>query len=464
MQNPILFFNSISASNINEVGGKGANLGELSSAGFNVPDGFCVTAQAYSEFIRQNQKQLYKLLKNIDSDNLDALRIAGKRARNLLGELALPKALEAPLKKAWETMGKVDAYAVRSSATAEDLPQASFAGQQDTYLNIIGIQNLRKSIKDCFISLYTDRAILYRVQNNFDHKDVQLCVVVQKMILPQASGIMFTADPVNGNRDIISIDASYGIGEALVSGLVSADLYKIEKSSNSIFKKKIGDKKIAIIPIEGGGTKTVNLNPLESAKTTLNDNQIITLTKLGKEIEKHFASPQDIEWALADSEFYITQSRPITSLYPLPKPDSEPHKIYISLNHFQMMTDAMPPLSLSLFRSIIPVGRDEETFQSAYVQTAGGRLYGEFSSVLSHPIAKRLFPNLVSRADHLVGKMAKQWVQKNSKSAGKSNISVLKLLPIVVPFMWQVRSCLFGENMIISLCKWPIIWTTILMK
>ena len=440
----IRYFKSISAADIGDVGGKGANLGVMTNAGFNVPPGFCVTTDAYDAFISPKEKELYAILDGVGVDDLDRVRKAGKKARKLLGKLSLPEGLKMPLDVAWRKNGAHSAYAVRSSATAEDLPQASFAGQQDTYLNIIGMDALEQSVKDCFISLFTDRAILYRVQNGFDHKDVALSVVVQKMILPEASGIMFTADPVSGKRNVISIDASFGIGEALVSGLVSADLYQVDKPSGDIIKKQIGDKKIAILPIEGGGTKTIDLDEERRHSSTLSDKQIMMLANIGTKIEALYGKPQDIEWALADGEIYITQSRPITSLFPLPEAQEDEGKVYISFNHFQVMTDAMPPLSMSLFRSIVPVGRNKNTGESDYVVPVGGRLYGEASNVLNHKIGRKVFPTLVGKADHLVGKILTEWVGTHERQ--KTKIRISKILPIVLPVIWKTKSCLLFKK------------------
>ena len=440
------FFSTLDASDINLVGGKGANLGELTKAGFNVPSGFCVTTAAYREFIKPKQKKLLGLLDNLDAHNLTELRGVGEKVRQLLGTLPLPETFEKPIIEAWKKIGENKTYAVRSSATAEDLPEASFAGQQDTFLNILGAQDLLEAIRNCFISLFTDRAILYRAQNGFDHKDVHLAVVVQEMVLPEASGIMFTADPVSGKRTLISIDASFGIGEALVSGLVSADLYQVQKPDFNISGKKIGDKKLVILPVEGGGTETFNLSPGESKKCTLADADIIALAKIGFAIETHFGQPQDIEWVFANGEFFITQSRPVTALYPLPRQEIASHELYISLNHLQVMTDAMTPLSISLFISLLPIGRDKNTLQNNFVMPTGGRMYGEISNILSHSVAGRIFPKLVGRADHLVGKMVTRWQQDNAGSLPKSKISLLKLLPVIVPFMRQVQACLWWRK------------------
>ncbi len=452
MQNPIRFFNSISASDINEVGGKGANLGELTRAGFDVPQGFCVTTSAYSAFIKPQENHVYALLENLKIDDLESVRNAGQKVRDLLSKLDLPVELVELLLEAWQETGEKNAYAVRSSATAEDLPQASFAGQQDTYLNIIGRENLLNAVKDCFISLFTDRAILYRIQNNFAHADVQLSVVVQLMVIPDASGIMFTADPINGNRNIISIDASFGIGEALVSGLVSADLYQVRKPDGTqqpdgaIVKKQIGDKDIAIVAEKNGGTKTIQLSAEQKEKSALTDAQIIELAHLGQSIEAHYGVPQDIEWVLADGGFQITQSRPITSLFPLPEETIDPDKLYLSFNHFQVMTDAMAPLSMSLFRSIITIGQDKNTLETKYLVPVGGRLYIEASEILAHPKLGKTFPEMVDRADHLTGEMINDWVSKKPKRSQKSRISLIKLLPVALPILWRVRSCLLSKK------------------
>ncbi len=206
---------------------------------------------------------------------------------------------------------------MRSSATAEDLPTASFAGQQDTYLNIIGKEAILKHISKCWASLFTERAVIYRIQNGFDHRKVYLSVVVQKMVFPQAAGILFTADPVTSNRKVLSIDASFGLGEAMVSGLVNADIYKVR--NGKVIDKKISTKKLAIYALKDGGTKEQEIEPERQNRQALTDEQILQLERMGRKIEEHFGSPQDIEWCLVDDTFYIVQSRPITTLFPIPE-------------------------------------------------------------------------------------------------------------------------------------------------
>ncbi|MCJ8323296.1 MAG: phosphoenolpyruvate synthase [Rhizobiales bacterium] len=431
-------FSEIAATDIGLVGGKGANLAVLFAANINIPNGFCITTKAYKQFIAPTEKTIYKAAQKIDIDNLASLRKQAQIIRNLLQKNPLPQIIADETVAAWREFGTEAAYAVRSSATAEDLPQASFAGQQDTYLNIIGQDNLLNAVKKCFISLFTDRAILYRMQNGFNHADVALSVVVQKMVLPQSSGIMFTADPISGNRNVTSIDASFGLGEALVSGLVSADLYKVDKTTNKIIHKDIADKKLAIIPLSGGGVETVDLTKADSHSQTLDDDLILKLAQLGARIEAHYGQPQDIEWALADGQLYITQSRPITTLFPMPEngttwPKSE-KKVFLSFGHPQMMTEAMPPLALSVMKVMVPFATMKNGIENELVFTAGGRLYIDTSHILNHPKLKKIFPIMVGKADQQMSQALVQWVKNNPKAAKKSAITGRVLAKLALPF------------------------------
>lgn len=234
----------------------------------------------------------------------------------MITEAEIPSGVVTAVTQVLSRLGSEQAYAVRSSATAEDLPHASFAGQQDTYLNIIGVDAILQHISKCWASLFTDRAVIYRLQNGFDHTQVYLSVIVQRMVFPQASGILFTADPVTNNRKLLSIDASFGLGEALVSGLVSPDCYKVK--DGEIVDKRIAAKKLAIYGLPQGGTETRQLDSGQQQAQTLTEMQILQLAHIGRQIETYFGSPQDIEWCLADDTFYIVQSRPITTLFPIP--------------------------------------------------------------------------------------------------------------------------------------------------
>lgn len=403
----ILPFSAISARDLPRVGGKGANLGEMTQAGLPVPPGYCVTTDAFSLFMQASGRAdaIYERLDALTPNDVEAVRRVGQEVRASLRQVAVPAEVEAAVVAAWQALGDEGRYAVRSSATAEDLPDASFAGQQDTYLNVSGQGPLLEAVRDCWISLFTDRAILYRAQNQFSQRDVQLAVVVQRQILPEVAGILFTADPVSGHRQIISIDASYGLGEALVAGLVSPDLYKVDKRSRRIVEVHIGDKQLAIRPKAGGGTVQ---EPLEGAARTarvLDDRQVLALADVGMRIERHYGKPQDIEWCSAQGEIYIVQARPITSLFPLPQPappDQTLH-LYFSFGHAQMMTDPMPPLVLSFWRSVLPFGKPEHArlADNPYLTTAAGRLYVDLTPLLRMPRLGKQVPKLLTIADSL---------------------------------------------------------------
>ncbi len=400
----VLPFTAIGAADLPLVGGKGANLGVLTNAGFPVPPGFCVTTSAFEQFMAATSTaDLYSQLASLEAPDVERVRQIGQEIRERLRQIPIPLDVEQAVRRAWEAAGSAYAYAVRSSATAEDLPDASFAGQQDTYLNVRGVIQLLDAVRDCWISLFTDRAILYRMQNSFDHRQVRLSVVVQRMIEPEVSGIMFTADPVTGQRGIVSVDASYGLGEALVSGLVSADLYKVDKQSQHLVAREIADKHLMIRSRPQGGVEQVALQGAERTRQVLDDVQVLELAATGTRIEAHYGQPQDIEWALARGRFFILQSRPITSLYPLPQPapkDGGLH-LYFSFSHFQVMTDAMPELVISIWRTLFPFGRRKGQLETDAMVSAGGRIYVDISAALRHPLLKHALPEMLGNADTL---------------------------------------------------------------
>ncbi|MBC1372078.1 phosphoenolpyruvate synthase [Listeria booriae] len=393
MNNYVIAFEKINQTNKALVGGKGANLGECTKiSGVQVPTGFCLTTEAYQKAISKNEA-LQTLLYQVSAQkitNQDQISKIGQSIRALIEEIEIPQEIEAEITDQLAKIGIEKAYAIRSSATAEDLPTASFAGQHDTYLNIIGKTEILKHIKKCWASLFTDRAIIYRIQNNFEHTDVQLSVVIQQMIFPSASGILFTADPITGNRKTLSIDASFGLGEALVSGLVSADVYKVQE--NTIIEKNIATKKLAIYGIKTGGTETKSLPADQQTKQTITDHQILQLEQLGRNIEAYFGKPQDIEWCLADDQFYIVQSRPITTLFPVPKEADKENHVYLSVGHQQMMTDPIKPLGLAFYLLITP----------APMRIAGGRLFVDITANLAAPASRDMLINGIGQSDPLM--------------------------------------------------------------
>ncbi|KAA0774864.1 phosphoenolpyruvate synthase [Bacillus sp. AR2-1] len=393
MSSFVLDFQEIENTQLALVGGKGLNLGELSSVqGIQVPEGFCVTTVGYEKAIEQND-ELQTLLQQLTKLKMEErAQIGGisKKIREVIMAVEIPSEVVEAVAQYLSRFGNEHAYAVRSSATAEDLPYASFAGQQDTYLNIIGKEAILQHVRKCWASLFTERAVMYRMQNDFEHNQVSICVVVQKMVFPEASGILFTADPVTSNRKVVSIDASFGLGEALVSGLVSADNYKVKEGE--ITGKMIATKKLAIYALKEGGTETKQIDPAQQKIQTLSEQQILQLAQIGRQIEAYFGCPQDIEWCLVDDTFYIVQSRPITTLYPIPEENDGGNHVYISVGHQQMMTDAMKPLGLSFFLLTT----------NAPMRKAGGRLFVDATQQLASPASRDYLINTLGKSDPLV--------------------------------------------------------------
>ncbi|MEC5146062.1 phosphoenolpyruvate synthase [Chitinophaga sp. 212800010-3] len=388
----VLSFREIDRTKLAVAGGKGANLGELSGInGIHVPDGFCITTEAFERIIVEIPliNRLLEQLALLKVDSRHQISALSTGIRKLIEEAAIPRDIVDEIFRQLSRFEEGAAYAVRSSATAEDLPTASFAGQHDTYLNIIGKAAILQHISKCWASLFTERAIMYRLQHGFDHRKVQLAVVVQQMIFPEAAGILFTADPVTSNRKVVSIDASFGLGEALVSGLVNADVYKVR--SGRVTDKKISAKKLAIYPLKDGGTKEQPIQPELQNNPALTDEQILQLEQTGREIEAHFGQPQDIEWCLSDDTFYIVQSRPITTLYPVPEANDEENHVYVSVGHQQMMTDPMRPLGWSLFR-----------LATRPMYVAAGRLFVDVAPELASPVKRDMVVDVLGKSDPLI--------------------------------------------------------------
>ncbi|MFD7666256.1 rifamycin-inactivating phosphotransferase [Streptomyces sp. NPDC059788] len=375
------------------VGGKGAHLGGLSRIdGVRVPAGFCVTTDAFRRIMAQAPPidDALDRLSGLDPDDREAIRSLSAQIRRTIEETAVPDDLAAAITRALARLGERTACAVRSSATAEDLPTASFAGQQDTYLNIVGPEAVLRHISRCWASLFTERAVTYRQRNGVDHRTVHMAVVVQRMVFPQAAGILFTADPVTGNRKVATVDAGFGLGEALVSGLVNPDVFTVR--DGEVVAKTIAAKQRAVHALPDGGTREVAIDPQRQEQPALTDAQAVRLVRLGRRIEAHFGRPQDIEWCLADEDFQIVQSRPITTLFPVPETGDQENHVYVSVGHQQMMTDPMKPLGLSVWQLTAMVA----------MQTAGGRLFVDVTRRLAAPASRAGLLDLMGRGDPLV--------------------------------------------------------------
>ncbi|RBI60435.1 pyruvate, phosphate dikinase [halophilic archaeon] len=392
------------------VGGKGANLARLVEAGLPVPDGFCVTTLAYWELIDDDSVDaLLDDPSNLDPADTEVLADVGSALRARIESQVVPPSIREAIENALANIeaegGSETAYAVRSSATAEDLPDASFAGQQETFLNVRGADEIIDRIRDCMASLFTDRAIAYRARNDIPHKEVALAVVIQRMVTSDAAGILFTADPQTGHRRVTTIEAGTGLGEALVSGEVNADTIRVDTRTGEILDYEVGDQGLAVQPLEKGGTETVELDDRDDR--VLSDEQVRTLVERGTEIEALFECPQDIEWCLADGDFYIMQARPITSLFPLPtpEPDDDRLHVYLSFGHVQAFAEAMPPLVRDVWMAYIRLWMTEfgMDLDTRWFVEAGGRLYIDMTTLLRVGILRRRIPDQLAEMSESVG-------------------------------------------------------------
>ncbi|MEU3795219.1 rifamycin-inactivating phosphotransferase [Streptomyces fructofermentans] len=389
----VLELKEIEEGQVAVVGGKGAHLGGLSRIeGIHVPAGFVVTTDAYRRVMAEEPSIDDRLdeLSRLDPEDHEAIRTLSARIRRTIEGIAVPGDLAEAVGRALARFGGHTAYAVRSSATAEDLPTASFAGQQDTYLNVMGTAAVLRHISRCWASLFTERAVTYRRRNGIDHRAVRMAVVVQRMAFPQAAGILFTADPVTGNRRVATVDAGFGLGEALVSGLVNPDVLKVRHGE--VVERTIAAKLLAVEALPDGGTHEVAIDSQRREQPALTDAQAVRLVELGRRIEAHFGLPQDIEWCLVDDGFQIVQSRPITTLFPVPDSDDDENHVYVSVGHQQMMTDAMKPLGLSMWQltAMVPM------------HGAGGRLFVDVTRRLASAESRAALLDAMGKGDPLV--------------------------------------------------------------
>jgi phosphoenolpyruvate synthase/pyruvate phosphate dikinase len=406
----------LAQSNLPEAGGKGAHLGALIQARFPVPPGFCITTDAYRAFVTANGlwAQIAQSLDSVKNDDPASLETSSAEIRAQFAAGRIPPGIAAEIYAAYLQLSSQSAgcasglaVAVRSSATAEDLPDMSFAGQQDTYLNILGEEALLQAVVRCWGSLWTARAIGYRARNEIAHQDVALAVVVQQMVHSLASGVLFTANPLTGKRSETVIDATLGLGEALVSGQVEPDHYVVDAVGQRILGKTLGAKAVSIRGSGEGGTAMISENA--SDQQALPDAVILELAQLGRRVEQRFKTPQDVEWAWADGQLYLVQSRPITSLYPLPSCQPQPghtEDSFLALFSFgvwQGMLEPYTPIGQDLLRGVVVGLSGQVGAATAALDTqrviieAGGRLYVNITSLMRNSFGRR-FVKLFSSA------------------------------------------------------------------
>jgi len=348
----VLWFDEIGMENVPLVGGKSASLGEMTRrTGVPVPYGFATTAEAYRYYLKANKldEKLAKILSEIkDPNDTKTLQSVGARIREMIATAEMPSDLEKAIKDAYnalaEKVGEKEPFvAVRSSATAEDLPDASFAGQQETYLNVHGAEEVVEKVKECFASLFTDRAIFYRIQKGFDHLSVALSAAVQLMVYSKASGVIFTLDVTNGDRSVVLIEAGYGLGEYVVQGKITPDEYIVRKSDLTIVKKNVPKKTIQLVRLPSGGTEEQPVPPDLQDKQVLTDEQIKELAKYAITIEEHYKKPMDIEWALDErtNKLFILQARPET-VWAIKKEEAKPEAEIETTKERKILVQGLP--------------------------------------------------------------------------------------------------------------------------
>lgn len=414
-------------------GGKGANLARMSQAGFPVPGGFLVTTQAYRDFVAANGLDS-RILQELAAGPLatpEELEACSARIRAAFAAGEIPAALAAALRGAYAEL-ESGPVAVRSSATAEDLPEMSFAGQQDTYLNVLGEEALLRAVVDCWGSLWTARAIGYRLRNHVSQPGAALAVVVQRMVESQASGVLFTANPLTGLRSETVIDATFGLGEALVSGKVEPDHYVVDPGANRIINKTLGAKAVAIHGQPGGGTAQVEGSRKE--QQALEDARILELARLGQKVAEHYGAPQDIEWALADGALYVLQSRAVTSLFPVPEgTPAGALRVFVSFASVQGLLDPVTPLGRAAMQGIFALGGQG---------LLGIRANGHTQGVLL-AAGERLWVNITTIVRNSVGRNVINVAMDFVEPAGKQALLTIwddpHLLPGKPGISWHAR-------------------------
>jgi rifampicin phosphotransferase len=400
----ILRFGDLDRGALPMAGGKAANLGELTRAGLPVPPGFCVTTAAYEAVAGGDdlRRILEDLAETRPEDTERLAELAADAREALLAAPVPPNVIEA-IGEAYRALGDSAPVAVRSSATAEDLPSASFAGQQDTYLNVVGEEPLLDAVRRCWASLWTDRAVSYRAANGIDPGGVRLAVAVQLMVGAEVAGVLFTANPLTGKRHQAVIDASPGLGEAVVSGAVNPDHFVVNTATGEIVERSLGDKRVAIHATAGGGTRRVELE--EDGEASLTDAQIRALAELGARVEAHYGEPQDTEWAIdGDGKIWLLQARPITTLFPLPAgapATDDDLRAYFSFNVAQGVYRPLTPMGIQAFRlaasSVATLaGRPPRDPYAgpASLREADGRIFLDITPMVRSTLRRKLLERL----------------------------------------------------------------------
>ncbi|MTI71853.1 MAG: pyruvate, phosphate dikinase [Firmicutes bacterium] len=450
----VKFLEEITKEDFLKTGGKGSNLGEMVKAGLPVPGGFVILTNAYKKFIQENnlQEKIDKLIKIIDPNDFDQLNKVSDEVKDLIYKSSIPDVIFKEIIKAYDEIGN-KAVAVRSSATAEDLPGTSFAGQYDTYLNVKGFEELSEAIIKSWSSLWNSRALSYRLKNNVSHKDLAHGVVVQKMINGKKAGIMFSANPINGRRDQTLINASWGLGEAVVGGEVSPDQWVVEKRTQKIVDTHIADKKVMTVRTKKG-TKTEEIPEKLRIKAALNKKEIKQLVDMSIKTEEYFNFPQDIEWVYENGKFYLVQTRPITSLFPMPKSLPDPReelRFYMNFNLVgQQIKEPLTPMGEEFWRSAMKIytttftGKPEKKYPD-WFKVSKGRIFMDLTILFRK---KKNWDKILERfsdKDPIFSKALLEWLEKNESrilNEGKGFRIPFRIFPIGI---YIVSKILYGK-------------------
>jgi pyruvate,water dikinase len=419
----VIDLGSPEAASLTAVGGKGANLCRMIRGGLPVPPGFCVTTDAYAQ-VAQSTSIDFDSLSSASTDELQ--RLAGLARESFLAA-PMPLDVAAAVIDAYVRLGEDTPVAVRSSATAEDLPTASFAGQQDTYLNMVGTSAVLDAVRRCWASLWTDRAVVYRATNDIDHGAVRLGVVVQQMVDAEIAGVMFTANPVTGRRHQAVIDASPGLGEAVVSGEVNPDHFVVDPGTGDIVEQRLGDKRFSVRSLPGGGVRQVE-STSGAGQSCLTDDQVRSLAALGEKVEAYFGAPQDTEWAIdAHGRIWLTQARPITTLFPQPVNAQSPQiwpgekatdvRAYFCFSVAQGLYRPLTPMGLAVFRlfassaaAIMSVRVDDPVAGPPAYAEAAQRVFIDVTGTLHGRTGRALLPRVLDMMEARSGRILRSLV------------------------------------------------------
>ncbi|MFW5939555.1 MAG: PEP/pyruvate-binding domain-containing protein [Halolamina sp.] len=425
-------------------GGKGANLGELAQAGLPVPPVVVVTTAVYRALV--DSPLIQEAIDRLDSlqEDADERAAVAEDVRSLIRERTLEPAAASAIRDALATVDGAEGFAVRSSATAEDLPNASFAGQHETFLGVASADVVDR-VRDCMASLFTDRAVAYRARNDIAHADVEMAVLVQPMVDATAAGVLFTADPASGNRHVSAVDASFGLGESVVAGEVTPDHALVDTRTDEVTTYTVGSKAVAVelgdTRADETGTRRVDLPPDRRETRVLTDDQLRTLVGLGRRAASLLGAPQDVEWALVDGQFVLLQSRPITSLFPLPSPlpgDGRLHA-YVSMGHMQAMPEAMPPLVRDVWHvytgnAFSAMGIDAEPNPTV---DAGGRVYIDVTAALRRPDTKSWLIGRIAAINEPISRGLTDLVASRPDAFESSGVTV-RSIPGYLRAGWQI--------------------------